>query len=509
MSPPKTFCPTGQSDPTGRSLARARSRGQSLRLATASVLALILVACASERTRPPRDRLAVGRIVLDGSIGEWPGDAAVVADGDYLYFRFSVEGSEIPPQSASQTLSLWLDLDASSATGQMRDRPPPARTMGVDLEIQFAPRGESGQVRPGTAVYAIGPRGERRAIGHAAVDLVVLPTHAASWYEGRITRYLGSEPGLPGTSMEGSGPIRGLFVVLDAEGPTDLWSDPFEAVLPPAGPGRPTADEPLPGRLPQTLRVVSYNVHDSGPSVSPAPFDRLFQALQPDVVLVQEWREDAATLAGWFTALVPTGSNWSAVADPDAGVGVISRYELVPLVGSAPRAEAGLVRTVAARVDTPDGPVLVASVHLKCCGSVGTAEDQRRLAEARTIRDTLHGAMAEFEPVGIVVGGDLNLVGALEPMRALATGLDLDSSDLAVAEPFVLGDWTQVTWSSPDSPFVPGRLDYVLFSESTMRVEQAFVVDTSRLSPALTGLDKADTSASDHLPVVVDFRLRD
>jgi hypothetical protein len=103
----------------------------------------------------------------------------------------------------------------------------------------------------------------------------------------------------------------------------------------------------------------------------------------------------------------------------------------------------------------------------------------------------------------------MNLVGSRPPLDLLRHGLDVDGSDMTVASPLVLGDSTMQTWRDPSSGYGPGRLDYVVYSDSNAQIVSSFVLDTSRLSDealAKLGLDRGDCEGSDHLPVVVDVR---
>ena len=135
-------------------------------------------------------------------------------------------------------------------------------------------------------------------------------------------------------------------------------------------------------------------------------------------------------------------------------------------------------------------------------------EDRQRAEEARQI----NAALASANPSGLrVVGGDMNLVGTRPPLDLLRAGLDTDGTDLAVAEPLVLGDRVMFTWRNHDTHFTPGRLDYVVFSDAGAHLANAFVLDTARLSDsalAAAGLERTDATGSDHLPVVVDLRPR-
>jgi hypothetical protein len=71
---------------------------------------------------------------------------------------------------------------------------------------------------------------------------------------------------------------------------------------------------------------------------------------------------------------------------------------------------------------------------------------------------------------------------------------------------------TNATWRDRDQPFVPGRLDFLLFADSSLILQRADVIDTRDLDPgALADRRlKADDSSdiSDHLPVIADLAWR-
>ena len=88
------------------------------------------------------------------------------------------------------------------------------------------------------------------------------------------------------------------------------------------------------------------------------------------------------------------------------------------------------------------------------------------------------------------------------------TGLDLDASVLGVVDAYQIDGRSNATWADRRQPFVPGRLDYAVFSDSTLNTKRSFVYDSWDLAPkwcAHHGAQADDTSlASDHLPVVFD-----
>ena len=74
------------------------------------------------------------------------------------------------------------------------------------------------------------------------------------------------------------------------------------------------------------------------------------------------------------------------------------------------------------------------------------------------------------------------------------------------------------TWRNDFSPFEPGVLDYVLYTDSAISVEYSFVLNPSIMSNAelaATGLIETDMMRTkivggnffdfDHLPLIVDF----
>ena len=122
------------------------------------------------------------------------------------------------------------------------------------------------------------------------------------------------------------------------------------------------------------------------------------------------------------------------------------------------------------------------------------------------------GQLPIFIPIAgqpVIVAGDFNLVGARRPLDLLTTRLDIPGLSLIEAEPYQLDGLSNATWSDRKQPFVPGRLDYLLYSIAQFRVRGAFALDSVDLAPQSLQshrLRAEDTaSASDHLPLVVDL----
>jgi endonuclease/exonuclease/phosphatase family metal-dependent hydrolase len=403
-------------------------------------------------------------------------------------------------------------VDSSASTGLKMESPEAARNFGADLMVQFSPQSTLGEPGRGVRIHEIDRRGTKRELPRNQATLLFAPTYASEWFELRLAR----------GSFSGAGRGRVMSILHDASGTPIGWSEP-EAFEIPRGRAAPVpSDTAIPAKPEGTFRLVSFNVLRAGPMQTPAPFARVLGLLDPDAVIVQEWdHASAKQLEGWFRASLPAkdgtdrAGEWHALVGQGRGVGVLSRTPIEPLgpdrlIVEGDTKNTNPVRFIAGLTQTPIGRAALVSLHLKSGGSKDSPEDQRRMNEARLINTTLLDGLGSAGEVPIrIVGGDLNLVGSRPPLDLLRSGLDADASELAVAGPTVLGDGSGYTWADPKTPFSPGRLDYVIYSDSSVEIVNQFILDASVLSDAALaamGLDRSDTRISDHLPVVVDFR---
>jgi len=511
----------------------------SLRTSLAIFTLLALAGCAAERSSTTSSHATssaqVPVITLDGDFSDWPastppnpvGYTVAAADEHHLYMRFTVEGEQYTIQSAPWTTAILLDVDADANTGIVGS--DELSGLGIDLKIEFSPRRtnrETGamEIGRGVRVSALDDAGNETQLEAYDWDVSFAPTFASDWYEARISRTPAGTVPVPTQGLLSTGSTRGAFVTYDASGAMTASSEIFTAAMDERclEAGRRSNME-LPAKEPGAIRVVSYNVLRSKPEQDPATFARIFSALDPDVILVQEWEvESARELAEWFNLNLMREGGWDAVTTKGtvatgAGVGIISKFpvttENVSLVlgptPQDPNFENDPIRYALGKIETPMGTILASSVHLKAAGSASSWEDRKRVAEAQAINKDMQAAAARINPTLMLVGGDINLVGSRRPLEMLAQGLDLDGSNFTWANPRTLGDRTYVTWSEYGNTFSPGRLDWIGYSDAKARVVRSFVLDTSRLSDASlakVGLNADDTAkASDHKPVVVDL----
>jgi hypothetical protein len=133
----------------------------------------------------------------------------------------------------------------------------------------------------------------------------------------------------------------------------------------------------------------------------------------------------------------------------------------------------------------------------------------------------------------ILVAGDFNVYDSNlnDPKRHLTTLIsgrvgakgtnespDWDRTSLQELSPSINGAGEAFyTWRNDTSPFPPGSLDRVLFTDSVLHPKESFVLNTTDLPAAALeqyGIERSDgvfagrDGEFDHLPIVVDFEIK-
>lgn len=324
--------------------------------------------------------------------------------------------------------------------------------------------------------------------------------------------------------------------------------------LPPVEPGGAKTGTFLDRDNPDVIRVMTYNIEWNSifPDVNAAQatkFARVVHALNPDILSLQEIgssprdrdkvgvkkrsAEDVLKVMN-TAAPLPGGGQWYAYQGGD-GV-IVSKYPLKMTVEQTD--PPGDKELAMALVDLPDKqcPVdfYVVDAHFKCCQ--GATEQSRRQKQADAIvswvRDARSpGGKIDLPPgTAIAVMGDFNIVAEPAPAETVVTGEisdettygqksspDWDDTPFTDAHPLhnVAGpdDWT---WRNDNQQYKPGRLDYIIYSDSVLEVAKKFILNTTTMTEAdlkAAGLQKFDIAKDDegkefdHVPLVVDFRV--
>ncbi|MFG0258157.1 MAG: endonuclease/exonuclease/phosphatase family protein [Phycisphaerales bacterium JB043] len=478
---------------------------------TRSLLALAALTLASTPT------IDAQTITLDGILSDWPEGVHTLADASHVYVRVDLEDTT-SLQSSQRAIHLRFDLDGDDTTGTSFPQPPDE---GVDLEIVISPSfGNSRQDDFVTARIIPHSSDVSGEVSIPIVDLLWAPTHASDSFEIRFDR-----AGELGPLIQSSSNATLQISAFESDSSLAWQREPVPFTLPPYE-SRAPSSAAIPERPESTIRVVSWNVRWGNPYMHPERFDRVFQALDPDVLLLQEWDmrdsppDTRAQIVEWFTQSLPDVTTWGAERGNAAGVVIVSRfpierfspYDVQPITEGLELArDDRTVRFIGARIRTPQGDLLTGSFHLKCCGSHNGYEDHQRRAEARGINAIVEQAINQETPTGVFLAGDMNLVGGAEPLLDLIDSLDLDGSHLSDTHTPILGDNVLSTWAGFDTRFPRGRLDYALYSDATIDVVNSFILDVSVLSPQVLdahGLEPDDRDASDHLPLVFDLLMR-
>lgn len=452
---------------------------------------------------------------IDGDLSDWPAGVSVSSDADDVRLLIDLP-RPMALVHATQTIALRINIDGDNASGQTFDD-----FAGADISVYFSPpyRGEVGN----GASVTVHAEDFNASVRPAAVGLLIAPSYASPRYEIRLSRR--AELSVDDIiRFDAPARLRWALTPLDAEGAsTAVWSAGDGDIVP--GGDDAFANLTLPEAPEGGVRVASMNVLWASPMISPPPFERLMNAIDADIWLFQEWdirerdqpRLPLDATEEWLETRLKPKADWTVIAGDQRGVLIASRLPLQPTgpvgvkvntIGDRRAIIERSVRYVSAVAETPAGKLLLACVHLKCCGGVGGEEDRQRIGESVAVSAALHEALDRTGATGVVVGGDFNLVGSPIPLAVIKNGLDPAGGDLAESNARVLGDDAVYTWTQAESRFLSGRLDYMLSSPSSLRAVSAWILDTARLSDealSAMGLLRDDSSATDHRPIVVDY----
>lgn len=487
-------------------------------LTRAFTVAVIIVVLASivgaAADMPPQG------IVIDGLFGDWAGVTPIYMDkvGDQLDSEIDFGALKVASDSAriylyleigvernlqnDNEIVLYLDTDNSCETGRS--------VGGIGAEIEWA---------FGRRVGAAYLPGDTVELSPANIGLRQGPTVTSTRFEISLGRssMVKWVPLFPGDSIA-------ILLRDEEEGIQDVLPDvpgKLQIVL---SDQKPVQYPPIPiGRQdPGHLRLVTYNVLFDGLFKRPGLFLSILRALDPDVICFQEiWNHSAKQTADMVARMLPDATWYSEKSFE--GV-IVSRY---PIVDFHPTD--GQNGNLWALIDLPDErfatDLSIINAHPPCCDN-NAGRELELDAIAAWIRELQSPGGRELVPgTPIVIAGDMNLVGPARQLEILLSGRivnqalygpshlpDWDGSALADVMPYHTTGREAYTWRSIDryaSSFTPGRLDYIFYSDSVLKLGNHFVLCTPEMSPeelAAAGLEAYNTEvASDHLPVVADF----
>ncbi|HEX5872505.1 MAG TPA: endonuclease/exonuclease/phosphatase family protein, partial [Longimicrobium sp.] len=503
--------------------------------AAAAALALSLSSCVaaaqpSVDTRPFHER----EVILDGVPREWEGTPFAASgrrsghhhggipahaepvspypsllgvqvrhDADAVYLLLRLD-RELSLQSLPGTLVLLMDADDDRASGWAAHG-----LAGVDAAVEFSPLWPDGtRAGAGLRMRIPGEDSVRLAPAYAA-GVMSMPSHASELFEIRIRR---------GAAVPFGARMTARLMMLDADGAVADSLRAFTVDLADPRP-RPTPRgggeaDPLARRPAAEFRVVSWNVGRETMFEQPDAYGALLRPLAPDLLMLDEVAggHSAEEVEALLNRVLPGDLPWRVTYGTSGGTqrGVIATRGAAPVVPAAfagtvpypdsvlallpadaqPRMREAMARRRAegvpvhgAIVQVGGRRLLAVTVDLECCGGpAGSAERLRRM-EALAIRQAVEAAMAAGGVDGLLIAGDLNLVGSEEPRIILSREMDVDDRWLWAAPPLRLDDASANTWEWEGDRFPPSRLDYVLYTQASVGWVGGFVFHTSDLSP--------------------------
>ena len=430
----------------------------------------------------------------------------IANDEDYLYLSFEITSEEILQDS---NVALWIDSDADSSTGI------PVGDMGAELRWHF-----------GDKVGSFVHNGQTTTIRHRHIGIVNAPTVSGTRFEIAVRRDAQPDDQNP---LFTSDEIR----VLLSSGANETMPDDNAGVsytFQQTQRERPAVSL---ARAPGTdFRIVSYNSQSSAlfSSGRQPAYGRIFDALDPDFIGFSELYDGTAQdVVDVMNELHPIEGTWYAAKPAGPAWGgndlvLASRYPIVAsdaVVWSQSSGTRTGVFLVDLRPDF-DSDLLFFVSHPNCCE--GTVNRQIQLdAMMAYLRDWKEDP-ATVPNTPFMHIGDMNLVTYEYQRRTILDGEivntqyfpsfepDWDGSSLQDLNPYVTGRPMSFTWYSELSDFSPGRLDYIIYSGATLESLNGFNLFTRALTQQELdsyGLWWNDTGvASDHLPMIGDFRIR-
>ena len=431
----------------------------------------------------------------DYNYDDWV-ELKITNDDDFIFFKISLHSEETLLQNWNN-FHLYIDADRDSLTGHL------FRGLGSELVWHFG--------------YRTGQYFEQDGI----IDL----------WQNDIT--LRQAPTVTSTEFE-IAIARGSFVLSDPDSIAVIFSsfydtgdympDSWGGVLYQLDTTVVGPAEPIPMEKTGT-RLVSYNTLYTGilePDRQPK-FQRIFQALNPDIIALQEhseWNEIGDIISSWF----PEDTWYQGYTFRD--LVVLSKY---PIINQASLISSERTMCALLETDDPINPyLLILNSHFSCCDNDDDRQEQvdELVQVIREWRLNDNGPFDLPEGTPMFHVGDFNFVGYREQIETVTAGniqdegnygsdFLLDWDGTAITDLFSRQTHKRMayTWRSDGSSYNPGKLDYILYTDSNLSILNHFVLNTLAMPGSVLnewGLETEDTNeASDHLPRIVDFMVND
>ena len=429
-------------------------------------------------------------------------DIKITYDQEFLFIYFNIHNGEYLMQDWNE-FHLYIDADNNASTGL------DFNGIGAELDWTFGNR---------EGIFYID--GASETIWQNDLKLRIAPTITSSEFEVAIARdsdimtLVGSQVFIEGKIAISNSPSNSDYVPNESGGIAfSIGEDHVPLPVP----------IPLSRYYENDIRILTYNTLWDGilePERQPR-FKRIIQALDPDIIALQEhseWDAIDDIIQSWF----PQEQWYASWTFRD--LVVLSRF---PILNDANMITSE--RTMAALLNTENElgkNLLIINSHLSCCDSNDDRQDQ--VDEFISVwREWIINGNGPFDlddDTPFIHVGDFNFVGYRQQVETIRIGDIEDENKYGID---FLPDWDSTgivdlysrhthkrmgyTWRSDGSSFNPGKLDYVFYSDATIDSGRHFILNTLAMGPdALNeyGLEWDDTQeASDHLPRIFDISM--
>ncbi len=432
-------------------------------------------------------------------------DLKITYDNEFLFIYFSLHFGESLLQDGN-AVHLYIDTDNNLETGH------PVNGLGAELEWIFGDRSGSYYIMDGIT-----------GIDQNDLTLRMAPTITNNEFEIAIARTC-----YPLTMDGNQVLVQGKVMITDSGNNADQIPDGNGGVSFSIGedyiiPPTPISFEK---RDPSDIRLISHNVLNSN-LMNPdyqEYFQRMYIALNPDIIALQEMVENTNQLHSLISTWFPD-DQWYTSSQFRDNI-IISKYPIL-----AQDFMTNSSRTMVALLGTENvlgSDLIIFNSHLACCADNESRQNDADefVAGWRDWRENGDGPFEIAENTPFIHVGDFNLVGDRQQLTTLTEGdivdentfgsdyaLDWDGTSIADLFSRHTHKRMSYTWRRDNSSFSPGKLDYILYTDSVLDTAKHFVLNTLTMDSASLseyGLDAWDSyNSSDHLLRVLDIAVPD
>ena len=430
-------------------------------------------------------------------------DIKITYDNDFLFIYFNVHDGEYLMQDWNE-FHLYIDADNDTTTGYF------INGIGAELDWLFGDRSGSYYIMDGII-----------DIYQNDLTLRMAPTITNHEFEICISRN-SNVLTMDGTQVL----VEGKVILTDTGQNADQIPDENGGISFSIGEDYIVPPTPITfdKRDETDIRLVTHNVWSSSlldPNYE-VYFQRIYQALDPDIVALQEMYENTNQLHSLFNDWFPD-EQWYVSSQFRDNI-IISKYPVLEedYFTSSERTMVALLNTD----DELGSDLIIFNSHLACCNN-----DESRQYDAdefvsnwRDWRENDNGPFTLTEGTPFVYVGDFNLVGYRQQLTTFTEGdiedentfgddYNLDWDNTPIADLFSRHSHNRMgyTWRWDNSSFSPGKLDYVLYTDSVLDTSKHFVFNTLTMDSASLaeyGLEAMDSyNSSDHSPRVLDIKI--